>query len=365
MPVMPALTALRGLLAWWVVAFHALPLAPFGIHQTNTWLRSGALSVDAFFVLSGFVLYSAYPVILDGRRTDRLRDFLVARFARIYPAHFVMLCAFLSLFIVTHILGVTMHNEDNYTIPVLVRQFLLLDGSAYSPGLTWNFPSWSVAAEAVAYIAAPLTFLAIGFLRVAGTLLVAAILFVLVAILGESDWLGAPGHAVPQVLLEFALGALLFRLVDAFREHLAPMAPYALAAVGIALLAGVASAHHGIVVCSMALLIGILSLRLRNYYGIGKRIEIALLYLGETSYAVYLCHALILYIWGGVQARSHLGIMHSPAFGMIVLCVSIQGIASVLHHVVEHPARRWIRANLAGGPPRAVSGAANAEAAAD
>ena len=362
---MPALTALRGLLAWWVVAFHGLPLAPFEADQSNTWLQSGALSVDVFFVLSGFVLYSAYPIILDRRRPYILREFLIARFARIYPAHFVMLCAFLALFIATHIVGLRMRTESDYRIPDLIRQFLLLNGSIYPSRITWNFPSWSVAAEAVAYLLAPLTFLAIGHMRIGGALVAAAVLFVLVAILSETRWLGEAGHSVPQVLLEFALGALLLRIVQAFRECLVPAAPYALVVLVVVLLGGVASAHHGIVVCAMICLIAFLSLRLHHHRGMAGRIETVFLYLGETSYAVYLCHALVLGIWGGAETRIDEALMRSPAFGAIILGVSIQGVASLLHHVIEDPARHWIRANLCARKPRVAPYESEAKAAAD
>jgi peptidoglycan/LPS O-acetylase OafA/YrhL len=46
-------------------------------------LNRARLGVDAFFILSGFVLTHAYRQALDEHRLD-YRRFLAARFARVY-----------------------------------------------------------------------------------------------------------------------------------------------------------------------------------------------------------------------------------------------------------------------------------------
>jgi len=359
--VMPALTALRAFRAWWVVAFHTLPLTPFGVDQGATWLHYGALSVDAFFVLSGFVLYSAYPVILDRDRPHLLRDYLVARFARVYPAHFFTLCAFVALFTAAHVLRIRMHVGDGYTVGDLLRQFLLLDGSVYPMQLTWNFPSWSVAAEAVAYLCAPLTFIVVGHLSMRGVMLAAIAMFVPIFALTQTGWMEAGTHAVPRVLMEFALGALLFRTVKSHRTALLPDRRWALPLAFLLIACGIRTHEPGVVVAALIDLIVFLSLRLENHRGFAGRIEAAILYLGETSYAVYLCHAFVLALWAGASTRVHLAVMHNALASGIILTLAIQSSASLLHHFVEHPARRWIRANLAGKRPVVVPVLAAAE----
>src|SRR5437764_530761 len=75
---LPALTGLRFLAAAVVVAVHFSPIS---------WLNgsdAGGAAVTLFFLLSGFILtYTARP----GR--VRVREFYVARLARIYPAYLV------------------------------------------------------------------------------------------------------------------------------------------------------------------------------------------------------------------------------------------------------------------------------------
>src|SRR5262245_51361113 len=86
----PELTGARGFAALSVFLLHLLshlqaperPFPPVG--------EAAYLAVDFFFVLSGFVLAHVYrDSWLAG--TYRHRDFLVRRFARIWPMHIVAL----------------------------------------------------------------------------------------------------------------------------------------------------------------------------------------------------------------------------------------------------------------------------------
>jgi peptidoglycan/LPS O-acetylase OafA/YrhL len=78
------LTSLRFFAAAMIVVFHSVNAfrvwdnakIPFPLGQ----------GVSFFFVLSGFILTYVYPSVGGGRG---IRDFYVARIARIWPAHFV------------------------------------------------------------------------------------------------------------------------------------------------------------------------------------------------------------------------------------------------------------------------------------
>ena len=60
-------------------------------------ISKGYLAVDLFFLLSGFVIAHAYRDAFLGGVTARLRPFVKARIARLYPLHVTVL----ALFIVT------------------------------------------------------------------------------------------------------------------------------------------------------------------------------------------------------------------------------------------------------------------------
>src|SRR6202142_2994764 len=86
------LESLRGVAALIVVVYHAVWLNPV---TNSRFFLNGALMVDFFFVLSGFVIFHSY-----GSRLSSLRDFgrfLWLRLGRLYPLHFAFLLVFLAI----------------------------------------------------------------------------------------------------------------------------------------------------------------------------------------------------------------------------------------------------------------------------
>ncbi len=80
-----AFESLRGLLALWVVAYHAALTA--GMHA-ESWrfplnlLGKGEYAVDIFIILSGFVIFA----LLDNSR-ETYGVFLIRRAFRLYPIY--------------------------------------------------------------------------------------------------------------------------------------------------------------------------------------------------------------------------------------------------------------------------------------
>ena len=357
---MPALTILRAFLAWWVVAFHAAPLYPFSLDQKSPLLGCGVICVDCFFVLSGFVLFNANPFLLDRRGPEVrkwgiLRDFFVARFARIYPLHAVMLCAFVLLILGTRLAGMHLSNQAQFTPLALVNQLLLLHGSLFPDTRSWNYPSWSVGAEALAYLAAPVVFLLVS--RLPHRLVPAAMLAGAVAVVGltEINVMTRSGMISCRVLLEFGLGALMCRVTQQFRV---PMlrARFAALPLGLALAAGLAwRPDHGPFLAAMLWSIAFLSLRSSLRKGLAGRVEAVWIHLGETSFAVYICHAFVLTLWAGAMTRLDAArFCHALPAGFMLL-VTIQAMAMSLNRFVEQPASRWIRSARFGRRPILVT----------
>jgi peptidoglycan/LPS O-acetylase OafA/YrhL len=88
------LDALRGLAALAVVAFHYTTRFDelFGHAPGLSWRAPwGAAGVELFFILSGFVIF----MTLD--RTKSALDFVIGRFARLYPAYWTALAVTLAV----------------------------------------------------------------------------------------------------------------------------------------------------------------------------------------------------------------------------------------------------------------------------
>ena len=86
----PALTSIRGVLAFWVVVYHfwndLILLFPFCEYLTPIVIN-GHLAVPAFFILSGTVLSLNYFDKFDKFSFTKYKSFLQSRLARIYPIH--------------------------------------------------------------------------------------------------------------------------------------------------------------------------------------------------------------------------------------------------------------------------------------
>jgi peptidoglycan/LPS O-acetylase OafA/YrhL len=146
-----ALDSMRGVFACLVALYHL---------HTTSWLgnlpliRGGWLFVDFFFVLSGFVIASAYRKRLA--EGFGIGNFMWLRMGRVYPLHIFMLALFLIGEIVAMSAsgGVTQRVlfADGKSIEALLGSVFLVQIFGIWPYLVWNGPSWSIAAEVWTYL---------------------------------------------------------------------------------------------------------------------------------------------------------------------------------------------------------------------
>jgi peptidoglycan/LPS O-acetylase OafA/YrhL len=145
------LTIARFFAALWVVFVHIPQLAPKEVVANLTWFdnfiaKSGGIGVNFFFVLSGYILTKLYPPKFSKRR------FYWKRFARIYPAYFVLLLFPLALYIYRGQLFGVPRVE---LIACSVSTIALVH--AWIPPFTHtiNGPGWSLSCEAFFYVMFP------------------------------------------------------------------------------------------------------------------------------------------------------------------------------------------------------------------
>lgn len=148
----PSLESLRGIAALVVVFYHIGWINPF--YDVGV-IRNGALMVDLFFVLSGFVMMHCYGHIFTGSKSFWL--FLRARFWRLYPLHFFMLLVFLGIEVVKYVaelkLGIVSGNPafsksdgESFFYHIFLVHSLIQDHGSF------NSPSWSISVEFYTYI---------------------------------------------------------------------------------------------------------------------------------------------------------------------------------------------------------------------
>jgi len=354
---LPALTSVRFFLALGVVIFHyqvnMLPEDASGF----SLIERSRLAVDFFFILSGFVLAHVYgKQVRSGSYSHR--RFLIARFARIYPAHIAMLAFMGGLAILAMMLGQSF-QADLYTVSGWLSAAALIH-SWFPAGLPneWNGPSWSLSAEWGAYLLFP----AFGWMALRArrspwaTISVAAVLFLALDSFYRTQFSAQLTHAennlgILRILPEFLYGIGLYQL----GSGLSPKRGTAIAAAGLAVttlltLMSVAGDERLIV-----LVAGLVILALANL----SRTEADqpfrhpwLLEAGEASYALYLVHLPMLVVW-----KNGMGMLTGQDSGYLLslwevgpLLILTLIAAFLMHGLWERPVRRWVRSRFLTPP---------------
>ena len=131
-----------------IVTVHALPLLPGKPEAAGL-----SLFVDMFFTISGYVI--AYTSM------DRLPAgygrFLQKRAARLLPLHYGTLAIYAAVGVaVAH--GLRVNGPERFDLACLPAYLLMLHAAWGCAHPTFNNPSWSIAAETLMYLGAPIIF---------------------------------------------------------------------------------------------------------------------------------------------------------------------------------------------------------------
>lgn len=157
------LTPLRGLAAIWVVVFHFDAFMTFGpgkeglmSKETTMLIGNGYLLVDFFFLLSGFIICHVYGDKLSSKKKGVAKNYLWARFSRLYPLHVFALLFLLFQFLTFSAIYPEYYESKKNFFPVFDFFVYLFMGqsSGILTNYSWNLPSWSIAAEWWTYILA-------------------------------------------------------------------------------------------------------------------------------------------------------------------------------------------------------------------
>lgn len=367
-----ALTGSRFIAAYAILILHG---QAFG-YALPEWLNLSQ-GVSYFFVLSGFIIGYRYPVLPD---RSAVTAFYWARFARIWPVHFV--CLAISVVALPIAFWAT---SDGITWSILALQVLLLNAWIPIERFVFGFNplAWTISVEWFFYLVYPLLLLRWNTTwrrKLGGSALL------LVALTLTSYWTGIPAAATPTRqndvsalallygnplarLFEFALGMTAAMVWYRYHDRLRLRTTMA-TALEITLLCAIAAdlywAGHRAPEWAVALGSPAFDWRVLTSTPIGT--GACLLYaplivvlaggsgcfakglarplpvlLGESSYALYMIQNVMLIpvirdphwleTWS-VPARASIG------FAAII------GAALLLWRLVERPTRRWLLRRL-------------------
>jgi peptidoglycan/LPS O-acetylase OafA/YrhL len=193
------LDVIRGMALVGVLAFHGLATTYHGHGRPPFYLwplGAGKLGVDAFFVLSGFVITRSW----GSRPTDlsTSRAFMSRRIKRLFPAYWASLVVYVALR-ARHLLH-TAHGIGTIVLHLMGQQFLL-PNAAYQI----NSVYWTLTPQIHFYLLFPLLILAMRKLRARSTLIVILVMSIGFRVLlhTTNQW---PADTILGRLDQFALG---------------------------------------------------------------------------------------------------------------------------------------------------------------
>jgi peptidoglycan/LPS O-acetylase OafA/YrhL len=368
-PQLHALTGLRFVAAFQVLAYHGL--APNA--SSPFWMRSlvgsGYVGVSLFFVLSGFVVtYTYHDSLRDGTATRRA--FLAARVARIYPVYLLsLLVALPPLFWLLASKGLRM---DWGWFTELVAAYAGLV-QAWHPrrACVLNCPAWSLSDEAFFYAAFLLVLPMVARWRTRGLLAAAAAAYALSLLapalylalrpdgIGAGPvtaqttgwWLGVVKYNPLVRLPEFVLGVIAGRwfLLEGggSRRWYAGLEAGAVAALLALLLGSVwipyPLLHNGLLAPVFAALVYALA---RGAGPVSRLLSTRVLVrLGAASFALYVLHVPLLAWLSRAYRVTETPPPPQPWSFAIFAALSI-GVSLLVFALVEEPGRRLLRRRL-------------------
>lgn len=370
------LDSIRGIAAVTVVIHHVILMPTFlAAFPNRAWIdcaffRSGGFLVDLFFVLSGIVMSLSYLQTDFGRFS--LRDFMVRRFARVYPLHIVMLLVLLLFRLARIGLGLVMAGavvtapaafEVNNGYSFFLNVFLL-----HSLGLVqylnWNAPSWSISVEFYTYLVFGLMLLTaqrfkslawfyFGAITLAiGSWLMLTMVIATPQLDVQFDW------GLLRCFTSFFLGVLTVKAVDALPRDISPALQG-----GIQLAAVVAAVAHVslteaypwasyLAPVTFAVLLGSL-LAFPKAAVVPALLTIRpLLWLGQRSYSIYMVHAFVVLLAeyfvraAGKPAVASLEAIHpglAPTLNLLIVLGAVLALSQLTYRWIELPGSRLVR----------------------
>ena len=284
---------------------------------------------------------------------EKMRGFLWKRFARIYPAHFTVLMGFLVLITFAYFSGAS-YTPEFHTVPKFFYALFLINGIGIPDSVGWNFPSWTLSSEFVAYVCFPFLILWTTRLNYRQSFIVIvaiyATMFGLAFIVnnGESYYLPWT-YILTRIASQFTVGCLLYNLASyppliRISNWIAPL-------TFVAVLVVSAVYEHEMAFGVLCILYAILIVTVANDSSSPLNTIFSsrpMVFLGEVSYSIYIVQNLTGIILSQVIKKSpeFAEILGSNVFfkPIVSLVAAIVG-GTILHFTIEAPAAKWLNAH--------------------
>jgi peptidoglycan/LPS O-acetylase OafA/YrhL len=340
-------TGLRGLAALCVFIYHLhweewFPNSPLqGLSRLAAW---PGYAVDLFFILSGFILCHVYSSKINWRQ------YLVARFARIFPLSIgvVLFCVGLDLYSkVLH--GISSENLEPGRIILNLLNLQAWYGNAVANSI--NPPSWSISVEIFLYIFIfPALYYFCGLKSGRAILLfLCGSLIVLLSLPYLSSYANYPFQALARGSILFAAGFGIKKATLLVTKQPRGYTTVGILSIFIFIALQLIGWHHNFIIY-----IGLFGIVFFTSFNnsLTAALGIPILeWLGERSYSIYLLHHPIIVFFFRLVLYPHkeadgyslwiISVTHLLIVILTFLC------AEISYRFFECPTREWIRKKLA------------------
>jgi hypothetical protein len=367
------LDSMRGIFALMVVLLHFPADWTFLNHPL---VRNDGISVDFFFVLSGFVVSLIYAQHLHTSRD--LGQFTIRRFGRIWPLHAFVLFVILALDICRYIASryglasdEAFFGQPEYWT-IYFQDLLFLSAFRTIPSFHLNFPAWSIGAEFWTYLVfGLLALLPRSAFPIAAGLVTAGCLVILYGLF-DPGFGAAFGWGFFRSLFFFLAGYATWRLWSRCAAWTLPLPTLVeTGTLALVILAILYRQHLPLLPVTLALVFGLTIFVFSFQAGFCSSILMTrpLRVIGERSYSIYLLHILVLtvvgvslriverladlsfYVPGEVVGNSidlfTLGPTYLTNVGVLAMLWLIIWVSGLTHRYVELPGQRLAK-RLAG-----------------
>lgn len=369
-PHLRALTGLRFVAAFAVLLYHGLSISRQWPVRLQSFVEAGHLGVGLFFVLSGFILtYTYHDALITGRAT--WREFIRARFARIYPVY--LLSLFVALPPLFWFFARKGGRPRTDWLASVVAQYTTLV-QAWNPraACALNCPAWSLSVEAFFYLAFLLALPVVARWGVRRLFTVAAAAWALsiippllyMALRPDRVVTATPDTVTPWLIAlkynpllrfpEFVMGMVAGRLfllhAGRPRRWHGVMEMGALAAIVLAMtysrVVPYPVLHNGLLAPAFAALVYALA------WGAGPLSRAlsgrVMVRLGAASFGLYMLHVPLAAYMGRALMALDVGPL-APGWNFLLFVGVGVAVSLLVFTFIEEPARRWL------APRRAAS----------
>jgi peptidoglycan/LPS O-acetylase OafA/YrhL len=349
--MLKVLQAGRGVAAIGVAAFHlsiAMGLARYGGEPAfKTVTRYGALGVDFFFVLSGFIILLAH--VGDIGKPHAWTGYLYRRFVRVYPIYWLYTAGFVALLA----FGLGPNTKTPSNLGDWVTAFTLVRFTSGAP----PFPvAWTLFHEVAFYAAFSLLILN----KRVGVAVLAVAACVCLALYQYPD--GLNRSALPVYTAAYNLFFLLGMGAYWLYKRGGSGIPELVAGASLVIAMVVVRLPHQFSKLALAAGLALTIAGLAKMESAGRvRVPLVLAFIGNASFTLYLLHESLEGLLLKVVMRTHLYSAFGAQVAYILVLAGTVALGCVVYAAVERPLldalkRRWKKRQPGHAVARAVPG---------